>query len=72
MEAKKSVTPRFYATKILPVGLFMALTLVRAPRRAAQCAPARLQLARSGGRDARPARARREPPPAWRCRRLPA
>ena len=35
MEAKKSVTPRFYATKILPVGLFMALTLVRAPRAAA-------------------------------------
>jgi len=27
VEAKKTVTLRFYATKILPVGLFMALTL---------------------------------------------
>ncbi|KAL4428420.1 hypothetical protein ABPG75_002509 [Micractinium tetrahymenae] len=27
VDAKRSVTPRFYATKILPVGLFMALTL---------------------------------------------
>ncbi|KAL4439240.1 hypothetical protein ABPG77_004142 [Micractinium sp. CCAP 211/92] len=27
VDAKRSMTPRFYATKILPVGLFMALTL---------------------------------------------
>jgi hypothetical protein len=27
VDAKRTVTPRFYASKILPVGLLMALTL---------------------------------------------
>jgi hypothetical protein len=28
VDAKRTVTPRFYATRIMPVGLFMALTLL--------------------------------------------